>query len=73
MVLEKIAELLAQHTGCSAADVKKETTFDSLGIDSLDTVEMVMELEEQLGIELELEQKVETVGELVDLIEAKMD
>ena len=37
----------------------------SLGIDSLDTVEMLMDLEEELGVELEMEEKVATVGELV--------
>ena len=42
-----------------------------LGIDSLDTVEMLMDLEDQLGMEIELDQKVETVGDLVDFIESK--
>ena len=54
-------------------DIKPETTFESLGIDSLDTVEMVMDLEEELGVELELEEKVSTVGELVDFVESKVE
>ena len=40
---------------------------------SLDTVEMVMDLEEQLGVDLELEEKIATVGELVDFVESKLD
>ena len=38
---------------------------------SLDTVELLMNLEDKLGIEVELDQKVETVGDLVAFIESK--
>ena len=57
----------------SADEISRETTFESLGIDSLDMVEMVMELEEELGVELEIEEKLATVGELVDFVESKVD
>ena len=43
-----------------------------IGIDSLDTVEMLMDLGDQLGAEIELEEPVETVGELVEFIEGKL-
>ena len=72
MVFEKVAEMLANHLSIEQDSIKMETTFEELGVDSLDTVEMVMDLEESLGIELELEKKVESVGELVALIEEKM-
>ena len=72
MVFEKVAEMLANHLSIEQDSIKMETTFEELGVDSLDTVEMVMDLEESLGIELELEQKVESVGELVAIIEEKM-
>ena len=45
----------------------------SLGIDSLDTVEMLMDLEEELGVELEMEEKVAIVGELAAFIESKVN
>ena len=72
MVFEKVAEMLANHLSIEQDTIKMETTFEELGVDSLDTVEMVMDLEESLGIELELEKKVESVGELVAIIEEKM-
>ena len=72
MVFEKVAEMLANHLSIEQDSIKMETTFEELGVDSLDTVEMVMDLEESLGIELALEQKVESVGELVAIIEEKM-
>ena len=48
-----------------------ESTFRDLGIDSLDTVELLMNLEDKLDMEIELDQKVETVGDLVAFIESK--
>lgn len=72
MVFEKVVEMLKQHLDIDGDSITRDTTFEALGVDSLDTVEMVMDLEESLGIELELEGKVETVGQLVDIIEEKM-
>lgn len=72
MVFEKVVEMLKQHLDIEESSITRDTTFDSLGIDSLDTVEMVMDLEESLGIELQLDGKVETVGQLVDIIEEKL-
>ncbi|MGN0980603.1 MAG: acyl carrier protein [Candidatus Avoscillospira sp.] len=70
MVFEAIAKLLAERNDCDVADIQRDTTFQDLGIDSLDTVEMLMDLEDELGMEIELDRKVETVGELVDFIES---
>ena len=70
---ERIRTYLSEQLDIPAEEMSRDTTFESLGIDSLDTVEMVMDLEEQLGVELELEEKVATVGELADFIESKLD
>ena len=72
MVFEAIAELIAERNDCDPSEVTMETSFQDLGIDSLDTVEMLMNLEDKLGKEIELDQRVETVGDLVRYIEAKM-
>ena len=69
MVFEAVAKVIAERTDCAAEDVKMENTFKELSIDSLDPVEMLMSLEDALGIEIELTQKVETVGDLVKFIE----
>ena len=72
-MFEKIQSYLANQLDISPDDITPETTFESLGIDSLDTVEMVMDLEEQLGVDLELEEKLTTVGELVEFVASKLD
>ena len=69
MVFEAVAELLADRLECDVSDIKMESTFHDLGIDSLDTVDLLMELEDKLDISIELNEKVETVGDLVTFIE----
>ena len=71
-MFEKIAKYLAAQLDISADEISAETTFESLGVDSLDTVEMVMDLEDELGVELELDEKIATVGELVAFVESKL-
>ena len=71
-MFEKITAYLAEQLDVPQDELTMDTTFEILGIDSLDTVEMVMELEEVLGVELELEEKVSTIGELVAFVESKM-
>lgn len=69
MVFEAVAELLAERLECEVSEIKMESTFHDLGIDSLDTVDLLMELEDKLNISIELNKKVETVGDLVTFIE----
>ena len=71
-MFEKIVNYLSEQMDIAAEDITPETTFESLGIDSLDTVEMVMDLEDELGIELEIEEKLATIGELVAFVESKL-
>lgn len=69
MVFEAVAKVIAERTDCAAEDVKRENTFKELSIDSLDTVELLMNLEDELNVEIELTEKVETVGDLANFIE----
>ena len=71
MYFDAIAKIVAERTGCEVSDVKPESTFAELGVDSLDTVELLMSLEDVIGIEIELDQKVETIGELDKFIQSK--
>ena len=69
-VFQAIAELIAERNDSDPAKVTRNTRFQDVGIDSLDTVEMLMNLEDKIGVEIELSQKVDTVGELVDYVVA---
>ena len=71
---EKLVAFAAEHLELDPAEITPDSTFEDLGIDSLDIVEMVMELEGELGIELEMEyQKITTFGELAAFIESKVN
>lgn len=71
MVFEAIAELMAERVECDVADITMDSKFSDLGVDSLDTVELLMGLEDKIGMEIELDQPVKTVGDLVRFIESK--
>lgn len=71
MYFNAIAKVISDRIGCDISAVKPESTFVELGIDSLDTVELLMNLEDQLGIEIELDQPVITVGDLDRFIQSK--
>ena len=72
MIFKAVAELIAEHTDLDVSEITMESSFKDLGIDSLDTVEMLMNLEDKIGKEIELDRKVETVGDLVRFIEEKI-
>ena len=71
MYFDVIANLVVERTGCDLSAVKPESKFAELGIDSLDTVELLMNLEDEIDMELELDQKIETIADLCKFIEEK--
>ena len=71
---EKLVNYAAEQLELDPQESTPESTFESLGIDSLDIVEMIMDLETELGVELEMEdQQIATFGELANFIEAKLN
>lgn len=73
MTFDKIKEVLADHLDMDTAGITSETTFDDLGIDSLETVEIMMELEDEFGIEISVADVGKTVGSLVEYIDSKKE
>ena len=71
---EKLVSYAARQLELDPTEITPDSSFESLGIDSLDIVEMIMDLESELGVELDLEnQKIATFGELADFIENKLN
>ena len=70
---QRVRKIVAEQLGVSEADVKSESSFvNDLGADSLDTVELVMALEEEFETEIpdEEAEKIATVQQAVDFIKA---
>ena len=73
-MFEKLKSYAARQLELDASEITPDSTFESRGIDSLDVVEMIMDLESELGVELELEdQKITTFQELADFIDSKLN
>ena len=71
---EKLVSYAAKQLELDASEITPDSTFVSLGIDSLDIVEMIMDLESELGVELEMEdQQINTFGELAAFIDSKLN
>jgi len=71
-VAERVIEIVADQLGVDKEKVTPETHFvNDLGADSLDTVELVMELEEEFDINIpdDAAEKIETVGQAIQFIE----
>ena len=72
---QRVKAIVAEQLGVKEEEVTNESSFvDDLGADSLDTVELVMALEEEFDIEIpdEEAEKIQSVGQAVDYIEAHM-
>ena len=71
-IQERVKAIIADQLGVDEAEITSEASFvDDLGADSLDTVELVMALEEEFGIEIpdEEAEKISTVKDAVNYIE----
>lgn len=73
-ILERVSKVIVDRLGVDQSEVKLEASFrDDLGADSLDVVELVMELEDAFDMEISDEdaEKISTVGDAINYIESK--
>lgn len=73
MTFEKVAKVIAENKDMDVAAIKMESSFEELGLDSLDTVELVMAFEDEFNVSIEVEEGMKTVGDLVKLIDSLVD
>ncbi|MFR1851498.1 acyl carrier protein [Intestinibacter sp.] len=71
-MFEKIQEIMVESLSLEKDDIKLESTFESLEIDSLDVFELVTEIEEEFDIEIEDAENLKSVQDLVAYIEGKV-
>lgn len=75
MIFEKVAKLLAEQFGLEVEEITEDMGIDDLGADSVDLVELSMNLEEEFDIEEMSEEdiaSIHTVGDLVGYLRSKL-
>jgi acyl carrier protein len=75
-VESKVKKIVAEQMGVSEDEITRETSFvNDLNADSLDTVEMVMEFEEEFEMNIpdEEAEKIQTVGQAIDYIKKRLE
>ena len=76
MIFEKLAALLSEQFGVDVDSITLDTSFEDLGADSLDIVEMTMAVEEEFGLEDMDEEDlsgISTVADLVRYLKSKLE
>lgn len=68
--LDTVKEILQENLDIEPENVTEDSTFESLGIDSLDMVELICEIEEKCDVEFGEPEGIETVGQLVAHIDS---
>ncbi len=67
-IKEKLVEIIAKYLDVDADTVKTDVPFTELGLDSLDVAELVMQIEDEMGVSVELSAELDTVDKLADYI-----
>ncbi len=69
MIYEKIAGIISDKMDIDVDEITMDSSFESLKIDSLDMVEIVMDIEEEFDVSIEEAENLKTVADLVNFIE----
>lgn len=73
MIFEKIKGVIAEQLGIEEEEIKLETSFEDLGVDSLDLFQIIIELEEKFGVQIEDAESIKTVQDAVNYIEERTE
>lgn len=70
-MLKQVKEIVADGLGVDVSELTAETTFESLGADSLDLMDMIMSMEDKFSVEIDSEklQELTTIGDIVTYLE----
>ena len=70
---DRVCDIIRETAGLDDVEMKPESTLEELGLDSLGTVEILVAVEDEFGIELDTDENPETVGEFVSAVEAQLE
>lgn len=68
---EKIINIVAEYKDVDPSQINAQASFEELGLDSLDTAELLITVEDALGVTIELSSEINTIEKLVAYLENK--
>ncbi len=73
MVFEKIKKIIEDQLEIESSGITMKTSFQELNVDSLEFFQIIIEIEEQFGLQIEDAEAITTVAEAVRVVEEKID
>lgn len=70
---ERVCDIIRETAGLEGVEMEPTSTLDEIGLDSLGTVEILVAVEDEFGIELDTEENPKTVGAFADAVEARLE
>lgn len=71
-IKEKLVEIIAKYLDVDESTIRTDVHFTDLGLDSLDVAELIMQVEDELGISVELSEEIDTLDKLADYISEQL-
>lgn len=68
-MLEKLQKAIREHAEDDSIVITEETTFEELAFDSLEIMEFVMNLEDEFGVSIQVNDSLKTIGDLIKVLE----
>lgn len=72
MIIDKILKIIGEQLEMDIEELNTETSFEELGVDSLDLFQIVIEIEEEFDIQMEDTEAIKTIGDAVKFVEQKI-
>lgn len=72
MAFEKIKKIIVEQLKIDGDSITRETSFEELGVDSLDLFQIIIEIEEEFGVQIEDAESIRTVEEAVNFVEGNI-
>ncbi|WP_097027712.1 acyl carrier protein [Clostridium peptidivorans] len=73
MIFEKIKNIIVEQLNVEEEGLTLETSFEELGVDSLDLFQIVIEIEEEFNLQIEDAEAIKTIGDAVKFVESKIE
>ena len=73
-IFDKVAEIVSERMDLDPTELTEKTKFQDLRLDSLDTVALIMELEDRIDkeVDVDFEKGIKTIGDVVDFVEESL-